>query len=84
MQVALIIEGVFFYSLSLPSMVAHLLWSLPPMLSYLPFCRGPGATFFASGKKKPNSKLVLSVACPERIEFTLSVIEGNVVVGDPD
>jgi len=43
-----------------------------------------GVTFFASGNKKLNIKLVLSVACPERIEFTLSVIEGNVVVVDPD
>ena len=53
-QVALIIEGVFFYSLSLPPVCANLLLSLPSMLAHLIFCRGPGAAFFASGNKKTN------------------------------
>ena len=48
-QVALIIEGVFFYSLSLPEFI--------PGFTYTALL--PGAAFFASGKKLPKSKLVL-------------------------
>ncbi len=39
---------------------AYLLWSLSPRTTTLAYNRGPGATFFASGNKKLNSKLVLS------------------------
>jgi len=42
------------------------------MLAHLLFCRGPGATFFASGKKKPNTK-------SQQAQSSLSP---NVVVGD--
>jgi len=67
-QIALIIEGVFFYSLSLPPVCAYLLWSLSPRTTALAYNRGPGAAFFASGKKMPNTKLALSIACPELVE----------------
>ncbi len=42
-HVRLIIEGVFFYSLTLSPVCAYLLLSLPSMLAHLLFCRGPGA-----------------------------------------
>ena len=75
MQVALIIEGVFFYSLSLPKnlspgatpltlsrgMCAYLLWSLPPMLAYLLFCRGPPAKSSQILRACPNNRGQLTI-----------------------
>ncbi len=59
------------------------------MLAHLLFCRGPGAAFFTSGKKKPNTKSqpaqilessiqyrVSSIVNPEsRIQYRVSRIE---------
>jgi hypothetical protein len=47
--VALIIEGVFFYSLSLPKNLS------PGVLTRL-FCRGPGTIFSPPAKKMTNTK----------------------------
>ncbi len=61
-------RGVCAYLLwSLPSVCAYLLLSLPSVCAYLLVCRvcayllvcrgsGAGGYFFASGKKKPNTK----------------------------
>ena len=51
-----------------------MLWSLSPRTTTLSYNRGPGAAFFASGEKKPNSKLVLTRACPELVEWVNGLV----------
>ncbi len=60
-QVALIIEGVFFYSLSLPPVcllalefIQEFIQSLPPVCAYLLFCRG-GATHLTRNRGRATT-----------------------------